>query len=123
MTDSKIHVFTSECQKIYESAGSYTTLCVVHTNVLISENTVLKCFLNTQVKLWITFNEAFVVAWLGYGIGVFAPGVSSADTGAYEVAHNIIRSHTRAYRTYETSFKTLQQGASIIGFQHLSVLS
>lgn len=63
------------------------------------------------------------MAWLGYGIGVFAPGVSSADTGAYEVAHNIIRSHTRAYRTYETSFKTLQQGASIIGFQHLSVLS
>lgn len=63
-----------------------------------------------RVKLWITFNEAFVVAWLGYGIGVFAPGVSSADTGAYEVAHNIIRSHTRAYRTYETSFKTLQQG-------------
>lgn len=54
------------------------------------------------------------MAWLGYGIGVFAPGVSSADTGAYEVAHNIIRSHTRAYRTYETSFKTLQQGASVL---------
>lgn len=47
MTGSKIHGFTSECQKIYESAGSYSTLCVVHTNVLISENTVLKCFLNT----------------------------------------------------------------------------
>lgn len=72
----------------------------------------MKCFPKTQVKLWITFNEAFVVAWLGYGIGVFAPGVSSADTGVYEVAHNIIRSHTRAYRTYETSFKTLQQGSS-----------
>lgn len=32
MTGSKIYGFTSECQKIYESAGSYTTLCVIHTN-------------------------------------------------------------------------------------------
>ena len=63
-----------------------------------------------KVKLWITFNEAFVVSWLGYGIAVFAPGVYSPDTGAYTVAHNIIRSHTRAYRTYETAFKAIQQG-------------
>jgi beta-glucosidase/6-phospho-beta-glucosidase/beta-galactosidase len=27
-----------------------------------------------QVKLWITFNEPWIVAWLGYGVNSFAPG-------------------------------------------------
>lgn len=51
-----------------------------------------------------------MVSWLGYGVGIFAPGIHSPDTGVYEVAHNIIRSHTRAYRTYENMFKSIQQG-------------
>ncbi|KAK3084655.1 hypothetical protein FSP39_017015 [Pinctada imbricata] len=63
-----------------------------------------------RVKLWITYNEAFVVSWLGYGIGVFAPGVSSADTGVYKVAHNIIRSHVKAYHTYDDHFRSKYHG-------------
>ncbi|RUS76031.1 hypothetical protein EGW08_016209 [Elysia chlorotica] len=63
-----------------------------------------------RVKYWITFNEAFVVSWLGYGIGVFAPGVYDPGLGVYRVAHNIIRSHSRAYHVYNNNFKRLYNG-------------
>ncbi|XP_076452482.1 lactase/phlorizin hydrolase-like [Babylonia areolata] len=63
-----------------------------------------------RVPLWITFNEAFVVSWLGHGIGIFAPGVHDPGVGVYKVAHNIVRSHARAYRTYDTHFRHLYHG-------------
>nr|BAG71912.1 beta-glucosidase [Corbicula japonica] len=63
-----------------------------------------------RVQLWITFNEAFVVSWLGYGIGVFAPGINSPAEGVYQVAHNIIRSHVKAYHTYDKLFKPHYHG-------------
>ena len=63
-----------------------------------------------QVPLWITFNEAFVVSWLGYGIGMFAPGIYDPGVGVYKVAHNIVRSHTKAYHTYDQHFKRLYRG-------------
>ncbi|KAK7499145.1 hypothetical protein BaRGS_00009692 [Batillaria attramentaria] len=63
-----------------------------------------------RVPLWITFNEAFVVAWLGHGIGIFAPGITEPGVGVYTVAHNIIRSHSRAYHTYRRHFQPLYNG-------------
>ncbi|KAK7088806.1 lactase/phlorizin hydrolase-like [Littorina saxatilis] len=63
-----------------------------------------------RVPLWITFNEAYVVSWLGHGIGIFAPGVNDPGVGVYKVAHNIIRSHARAYRTYDQHFRHLYHG-------------
>ncbi|KAL3857463.1 hypothetical protein ACJMK2_012133 [Sinanodonta woodiana] len=70
------------------------------------------CFENfgDRVKMWITFNEAFVVSWMGYGIGVFAPGVHEPNEGAYRVAHNIIRSHAKAYHTYDKLFRSHYHG-------------
>ena len=66
--------------------------------------------INLQVPMWLTFNEAFVVSWLGYGIGVFAPGINSPGEGAYRVAHNIIRSHVKAYHTYDDQFRSMYNG-------------
>ena len=51
-----------------------------------------------------------MVSWLGYGIAVFAPGVYSPDVGTYEVAHNIIRSHVKAYHTYDDHFRARYNG-------------
>ena len=66
--------------------------------------------INLQVPMWLTFNEAFVVSWLGYGIGVFAPGINSPGEGAYRVAHNIILSHVKAYHTYDDQFRSMYNG-------------
>ena len=57
-----------------------------------------------QVKLWITFNEPYVVTWLGYGIGVFAPGVYDPGYAPYRAAHTIIKAHAKAYHTYRDNY-------------------
>ena len=51
--------------------------------------------LGDRVGLWLTQNEPWVVAWLGYGLGVHAPGrTSPAD--AIAAAHHVLLSHGRA---------------------------
>ncbi len=45
-----------------------------------------------SVKYWITLNEPWVSAWLGYGAGVHAPGVK--DTGkALAATHHLLLGH------------------------------
>ncbi|XP_035826095.1 lactase-phlorizin hydrolase [Aplysia californica] len=63
-----------------------------------------------QVKYWITFNEPWVVSWLGYGNGMDAPGISDPGHAPYVVAHNIIRSHSRAYHLYRDNFYSKYSG-------------
>ena len=56
---------------------------------------VLSQALGDRVKNWITHNEPWVAAHLGYGTGYFAPGI--ADLGsALTAAHHILLSHGRA---------------------------
>jgi beta-glucosidase len=51
--------------------------------------------LGDRVSRWITQNEPWVVAWLGYGSGQHAPGRrSTAD--AIAAAHHVLLSHGRA---------------------------
>lgn len=61
-----------------------------------------------RIKNWITLNEPWVVAILGYGQGVFAPGrVSKSEP--YIVGHNQILAHAKAVKIYREKFKH-QQG-------------
>ena len=63
-----------------------------------------------RVKLWITFNEPWVTAVLGHGLGINAPGIKGPGILEYKAAHNIIRSHARAYRLYQNIFYPTQRG-------------
>ena len=64
-----------------------------------------------QVKWWITFNEPFVFIWVGYGLGVHAPGIGhSPGTIPYNVAHNVLLSHSEAYHIYDQQFRDTQKG-------------
>lgn len=65
-----------------------------------------------RVKNWITINESWVVAILGYGHGVFAPGKRS-NTLPYKAGHNLLMAHAKAVQIYREKYKTQQQG--IIG--------
>jgi beta-glucosidase len=51
--------------------------------------------LGDRVGLWLTQNEPWVVAWLGYGLGVHAPGRSST-ADAIAAAHHVLLSHGQA---------------------------
>ncbi|XP_033115909.1 lactase-phlorizin hydrolase-like [Anneissia japonica] len=57
-----------------------------------------------RVNYWITFNEPYVVTWLGYGIAVFAPGIYDPGNAPYRAAHTIIKAHAKAYHTYKENY-------------------
>ncbi|KAF7307460.1 Glycoside hydrolase family 1 protein [Mycena indigotica] len=72
-----------------------------------------------RVKHWLTINEPWCVAILGYGRGVFAPGRSSDRTRSPEgdsstepwiVGRNIILAHAHATKVYREQYKTIQGG-------------
>ncbi len=69
------------------------------------------CFSNfgDRVKHWITLNEPWVVAILGYAEGVFAPGRRSKEE-PYIVAHNLLRAHGKAVANYRSKYQPSQQG-------------
>lgn len=56
-----------------------------------------------RVKNWITLNEPWVVAILGYGQGVFAPGRFST-VEPYLAAHQLILSHAKAVQVYRQKY-------------------
>jgi len=56
-----------------------------------------------RCKNWITLNESWVVAILGYGQGVFAPGRTS-NSEPYLAAHHLILAHAKAVHEYRTNF-------------------
>ncbi len=65
-----------------------------------------------RVQNWITHNEPFVAAYLGYGHGVFAPGI--ADFGsALTVGHHLLLSHGRAARVIRSNVPNARVGISL----------
>lgn len=68
-----------------------------------------------RVQHWITLNEPWVVAILGYGQGVFAPGrVSNHEP--YVAGHHLLRAHAEAVDCYRRQFQPQQGGQ--IGFSN-----
>ncbi len=69
------------------------------------------CFakLGDRVKNWITLNEPWVVAILGYGQGVMAPGRIS-NSEPYLAAHQLLLAHGKAVKRYREEFQPKQKG-------------
>ncbi|XP_064620975.1 lactase/phlorizin hydrolase-like [Lineus longissimus] len=63
-----------------------------------------------KTKFWITFNEPWIVAWLGYGVGSFAPGQWGPGDKVYTVGHNLIKAHAKVWHTYDQMFRSTQNG-------------
>lgn len=70
--------------------------------------------LGSKVKHWITFNEPFCSAILGYNIGVHAPGhtsdrtkspVGDGSTEPWIVGHSILLAHATAVKIYRQEVK------------------
>lgn len=68
----------------------------------------IPCF--WQVKQWITFNEPWIITLLGYGDGVFPPGITGSGTNSYTASHHLILAHAQAYRMYQSEFADAQNG-------------
>lgn len=82
-------------EEICDAFAEYANVCFAH--------------FGDRVKNWITVNESWVVAILGYGHGVFAPGKVSKDY-PYLAAHNLIKAHAKAVKIYRTIYQPNQKG-------------
>lgn len=72
--------------------------------------------LNFQVKLWISFNEPWIVSWLGYGVSSFAPAKWGPGTNTYIVSHNIIKAHAKSFHTYNDTYRSTQNGIDLFNY-------
>ncbi|KAJ0396578.1 hypothetical protein P43SY_003319 [Pythium insidiosum] len=64
-----------------------------------------------RVKHWLTLNEPWCSAFLGYGIGIHAPGrKKNAHFETYLAGHNLLLSHARAVDIYRKEFQARQGG-------------
>ncbi|XP_066477611.1 lactase/phlorizin hydrolase [Tiliqua scincoides] len=67
--------------------------------------------LGEKVKFWITLNEPYVIANLGHGYGVSAPGISARPGRApYIVGHNLIKAHAEVWHLYNETYRPKQGG-------------
>jgi beta-glucosidase len=64
--------------------------------------------LGDRVSRWSTHNEPWVASWLGYGLGIHAPGRASTQD-AIAAAHHLLLSHGWAARTLR------EHGAAEVG--------
>lgn len=69
--------------------------------------------LGDRVKHWITHNEPWVVAWMGYGSGRHAPGRTDGVAGALTVAHHLLLSHGLAVPVIRRECPDAQVGITL----------
>lgn len=68
--------------------------------------------LGEDVHQWITLNEPWCSTWLGYAIGVHAPGVT--DMGLATAAHHhMLLAHGRAVQVVKSKIPTAQVGVTL----------
>ena len=68
--------------------------------------------LGDRVRHWITQNEPWVVAWLGYGTGLDAPGRSS-EADAVAAGHHVLLAHAGAMKALRRDVPGARVGITI----------
>jgi beta-glucosidase len=97
LLDSNIEPFVTlyhwDLPQVLEDAGGWPERSLVDAFTEYTE--VVARRLGDRVKNWITHNEPWVAAWIGYGWGQHAPGRTSPKD-ALATAHHLLLSHGRA---------------------------
>src|SRR5688500_17386419 len=82
------------------------------TDAFVEYTDVMSRALGDRVKSWITHNEPAVVAWLGYAIGVHAPGWKDYRL-ALRTAHHLLVSHGQAVPVIRRNSTNSEVGISL----------
>jgi len=93
-----------------EDEGGWTSRDIVEVFVEYVEPVVDR--LGDRVKRWITHNEPWVVAWLGYGFGKHAPGRASRED-AVRATHHLLLSHGRAVEVIRREVSDAEVGITL----------
>jgi beta-glucosidase len=68
--------------------------------------------LGDRVPYWATFNEPAIVHWLGYEVGVHAPGIQDRKA-SFQAAHNLLVAHGLAVQALRGVNPALQVGIAL----------
>lgn len=70
------------------------------------------CYANfgDYVKYWLTLNEPLLHCDSGYGMGIYAPGLTENGILTYTCIYTHLLAHAKAYRSYNETFKPTQNG-------------
>lgn len=63
-----------------------------------------------DVKHWITFNEGFIICFLGYVNTILPPAVPGRGIDEYKCGHNILKAHAKVWHMYDDEFRPKQKG-------------
>jgi beta-glucosidase len=83
-------LFHWDTPQALEDAGGWTDRATAEAFAEYAE--VVAARLGDRVRHWITHNEPWVHAWIGYSHGIHAPGRTS-ETDAVAAAHHLLLSH------------------------------
>ncbi|MES1247857.1 MAG: GH1 family beta-glucosidase [Actinomycetota bacterium] len=102
-----------------EDEGGWRSRATAQAFVEYTEAVVAR--LGDRVTHWMTHNEPWVVAWLGYGLGVHAPGRTS-EQEAVDAAHHVLLSHGWAVEAIRREAPEAQVGI-VLNLEHVDSAS
>eukprot|EP00253_Pinus_taeda_P026696 PITA_26696 len=106
-------------QTLEDEYGGFRSKNVVEDFGIFAE----ECFrsFGDRVKYWTTINEPFTTCYLGYDLGIHAPGrcshgfgnctAGNSATEPYIVAHNMLLAHNAAVKIYRYKYQEKQKGS------------
>ena len=93
-----------------EDRGGWTARETVDAFAEYTEVVVAR--LGDRVRRWITVNEPWVIAWLGYGLGLHAPGRTS-EADAVAAGHHVLLAHGRALEVVRREAPDAEAGITL----------
>ncbi|KAI8476896.1 MAG: beta-glucosidase 1B [Monoraphidium minutum] len=97
-------------QGLQDSAGGFHAEGAAFQDAFVYYADTLYRELGPLVKLWMTFNEPLSICDLGYGSGVFAPGIKGGPAGQFKCGHNLLLAHGQAVKLYREKYAKEQGG-------------
>jgi beta-glucosidase len=100
-------LFHWDTPQALEDAGGWTARTTAEAFVEYADAVVLR--LGDRVRYWMTHNEPWVHAWIGYALGEHAPGRTS-EADAVAAAHHLLLSHGWAVEAIRRNAPDAQVG-------------
>ena len=108
--DPYVTLYHWDLPQVLEDRGGWPARETVEAFTEYTEVVVSR--LGDRVRHWITQNEPWVASWLGYGLGVHAPGRKS-DSDALAAGHHILVAHGRAAEVLRREAPASEVGIAI----------
>ncbi len=93
-----------------EDAGGWVNRDTVDAFAEYTETVVRR--LGDRVPYWTTHNEPWVASWLGYGVGIHAPG-RAEEAAALAAGHHLLLSHGRALEVIRRDAPNARAGITL----------